>query len=384
MKKVTILGSTGSIGCSTLDVIAGSERDFRVVGLTAGRNIDRLVRQILRFKPEVVAVADRKTAEALARKVKEPDILWGPDGIDTVAAHPSSDVVISSIVGSAGLMPTVSAIRAGKTVGLANKEALVMAGEIVMKEAKKRKARIIPVDSEHSAVFQCLDGRRRQGISRIILTASGGPFLNRTTKDLRRVTASDALRHPNWSMGRKISVDSATLMNKGLEVIEAHWLFGMPPGRIGVLIHPQSIIHSMVEFTDRSCLAQLSLPDMRGPISYALSYPRRMDGPLEPLSLEKVGTLTFLSPDHETFPCLSYAYAALDSGGTVPCVLNAANEIAVHSFLEGRIRFTDIPRVINETVGRHNADSASSLDNVLRADTWARRTSQRIIKELHA
>ena len=381
MKKITVLGSTGSIGCSTLDVIAGSEGDFKVLALTAGRNIDLFAGQIGRFRPEVVAVADRKAAEALARKVKGPDILWGTDGIDAVAAHPASDVVISSIVGSAGLMPTVSAIRAGKTVGLANKEALVMAGEIVMKEAKKRKVRIIPVDSEHSAVFQCLDGRRRQGVNRIILTASGGPFLHRTARDLRRVTARDALRHPNWSMGRKISVDSATLMNKGLEVIEACRLFDMPAEKVSVLIHPQSIVHSLVEFIDRSCLAQLSVPDMRGPISYALSYPERIDDPIPGLELDRVGTLTFHPPDYETFPCLSYAYEALSEGGTMPSVLNAANEVAVHAFLDGRIGFRDMPRVIRETMDGHEVGSVTKLEDVLDADRRARENADKLVKE---
>ncbi len=382
MKKITVLGSTGSIGCSALDVIGRNGDSFRIVGLTAGRNTELLARQIKAFSPAIVAVADRRAADALARKVKGPEILWGPDGIDSVAAHPAADLVISSIVGSAGLMPTISAIRAGKTIGLANKEALVMAGEVVMGEAKKYRARIIPVDSEHSAVFQCLAGCRRRGVNRIILTASGGPFLNRKHKDLKRVKAKDALKHPNWSMGKKITVDSATLMNKGLEVIEAHWLFGMPPDRIGVLIHPQSIVHSMVEFTDRSLLAQMSTPDMRGPISYALSYPRRIETPIASLELDLVGALTFGRPDFETFPCLGYAYDALRAGGTVPGVLNAANEVAVNAFLEGRIGFTDIPVLIKKTVDRHSADSASSLDAVVQADLWARKTARRLIREI--
>ncbi|MDA8079364.1 MAG: 1-deoxy-D-xylulose-5-phosphate reductoisomerase [Nitrospiraceae bacterium] len=382
MKKITVLGSTGSIGCGALDVIGRNRDSFRIVALTAGRNVDLLARQIRAFSPEIVAVADRKTADALAGKVKGPEILWGPDGINAVAAYPAADLVISSIVGSAGLMPTISAIRAGKTIGLANKEALVMAGEVVMAEARKHRARIIPVDSEHSAIFQCLAGCGKTGVSRIILTASGGPFLNRKHKDLKRVTAQDALKHPNWSMGRKITVDSATLMNKGLEVIEAHWLFKMPPDRIGVLIHPQSIVHSMVEFTDRSLLAQMSTPDMRGPISYALSYPKRIETPIACLELDLIGALTFHRPDVDTFPCLAYAYEALRAGGTVPGVLNAANELAVNAFLEGRIGFTDIPEVIRKTIDRHSSDSGSSLDTVTQADLWARKTAQRLIREI--
>lgn len=382
MKKITVLGSTGSIGRSTLDVIARNRDLFRVVALTAGKNIKLFEKQIRAFKPEVVAVADRKTADALSKKVRGMDILAGPEGINKVAGYAGSDFVISSIVGAAGLMPTVAAIEAKKTVGLANKEALVMAGEIVMKAAARKKVRIIPVDSEHSAVFQCIGEHRSDQISRIILTASGGPFVNRTRKDLKHITAHDALQHPNWSMGRKISIDSATLMNKGLEVIEACWLFGMPCESVDVLIHPQSIVHSLVEFRDRSCLAQMSLPDMRGPIAYALSYPQRVKDPIGGLRLDQVGTLTFSQPDHKTFPCLSYAYAAIREGGTMPCVLNAANEVAVNAFLQGRIGFTSIPAVIRKTVDRHDVRPASSLDAVLEADRWARETAEITITRL--
>ncbi len=382
MKKITVLGSTGSIGRSTLDVIDRNRDLFRVVALTAGKNIKLFEKQIRAFKPEVVAVADQKTADALSKKVRGIDILAGPEGIKKVAAHAASDIVISSIVGAAGLMPTVAAIEAGKTVGLANKEALVMAGEIVMKAAKRKRVRIIPVDSEHSAVFQCIGDSRPDQISRIILTASGGPFVNRTRKDLKDITAEDALQHPNWSMGRKISIDSATLMNKGLEVIEACWLFGVPSGSVDVLIHPQSIVHSLVEFRDRTCLAQMSLPDMRGPIAYALSYPQRVKDPIAGLRLDQVGTLTFSQPDHKTFPCLSYAYEAIGEGGTMPCVLNAANEVAVNAFLQGRIGFTRIPAVIRKTVDRHDVRPASSLDAVLAADQWARETAEITITRL--
>src|ERR1700690_740842 len=370
MKRITILGSTGSIGRSTLDVIANNRNDFRVVALSAGRNIKLFEKQIIAFKPEVVAVADEKIADALRRKVKKIEILSGPEGIKKLASYNGSDFVISCIVGSAGLMPTIAAIESKKTVGLANKESLVMAGEIVMKKAKKNRVMIIPVDSEHSAVFQCIGSHNRSEVRKIILTASGGPFVNRTGKELKGITAQEALRHPNWSMGRKISIDSATLMNKGLEVIEARWLFDMSPDDIEVLVHPQSIVHSLVEFKDRSCLAQMSMPDMRGPISYALSYPLRVRNPIPGLKLHEIVTLTFKKPDHKTFPCLSYAYLALREGGTTPSVLNASNEVAVHAFLINRIGFSDIPLIIRKTIDSHVSSPASSLDAVLEADRW--------------
>ncbi len=381
MKRITILGSTGSIGRSTLDVVEKRKEDFKVVALTAGRNIDLLERQIRSFAPEIVAVADVKTADALRRRVNGIEILSGAEGISSVASYHNSDFVISSIVGAAGLVPTIAAIRAGKEIGLANKECLVMAGEIVIAEAKRQGVRIIPVDSEHSAIFQCIEGHRKAGIRKIILTASGGPFFERKKEELDFITAKDALRHPNWSMGRKITIDSATLMNKGLEVIEACRLFDMPAEKVDVLVHPQSIVHSLVEFIDRSCLAQLSMPDMRGPISYALSYPDRIDDPIPGLELDRVGTLTFHPPDHETFPCLSYAYQALSEGGTMPSVLNAANEVAVLAFLDGRIGFHDIPRVIRKTMDGHAVRSVSKLEDVLDADRRAREAADKLIKE---
>lgn len=381
MKRLTILGSTGSIGRSTLDVVANNRESFKVVALAAGRNIDLLESQIKTFSPEIVAVADEGTALALSKRVNGVSVLTGAEGVNSVASYGQSDFVISSIVGSAGLMPTMAAIRAGKTVGLANKEALVMAGEIVMAEAGKRGVKIIPVDSEHSAVFQCIEGHKRTGIRRIILTASGGPFVGRKKKELEDITAKDALKHPNWSMGKKISIDSATLMNKGLEVIEACWLFDMPADKVSVLIHPQSIVHSLVEFIDRSCLAQMSMPDMRGPISYALSYPDRIADPIPPLELDTIGTLTFRMPDSETFPCLSYAYDAIRTGGTMPCVLNASNEEAVNAFLGGRIGFNKISTVIRKTVDSHEARAASSLEDIMDADRWSREKAEIYIKE---
>jgi 1-deoxy-D-xylulose-5-phosphate reductoisomerase len=382
MKRITILGSTGSIGSSTLDVIKQNREEFRVVALTAGRNVELFERQIKTFMPEIAAVADKKTAGILRRRVKGIDILCGEEGINAVASYDKSDFVVSSIVGSAGLVPTMSAIKAGKTVGLANKEALVMAGQLVMAEAKRRKVKIIPVDSEHCAVFQCISGCRRSEIRRVILTASGGPFFNRRREELVHIKAADALRHPNWSMGKKISIDSATLMNKGFEVIEACWLFGLPPEKVDVLIHPQSIVHSMVEFRDRGFLAQMSVPDMRGPIAYALSYPKRLSDPIKGLELDEIGSLTFKKPDTRNFPCLSYAYDAIATGGTMPAVLNAANEAAVNAFLDGGIGFNDIPLVIRKTVDAHSVQKAGALEDVLDADRQARIAARKYIKGL--
>jgi 1-deoxy-D-xylulose-5-phosphate reductoisomerase len=382
MKNIVILGSTGSIGRSTLDVIEKNRERFRVVALSAGNNIDLFERQIKAFSPDVVAVADRDAAYALGKRVQGTEILAGAEGVNCVAAHAAADLVISAIVGSAGLLPTITAIKAGINIGLANKEALVMAGDIVMKEAKLHKVKIIPVDSEHSAVSQCIEGRNRAEIRRIILTASGGPFVNMAKNDLQDIKAKEALKHPNWNMGRKISIDSATLMNKGLEVIEACWLFDMSPEKVDVLVHPQSIVHSLVEFRDRSCLAQMSVPDMRGPISYALSYPERTIEHIAGLELENIGTLTFRKPDNDMFPCLSYAYEAMRTGGTVPAVLNAANEIAVCAFLDDRIGFNDIPAVIRRTVESHTVNPAPVLDDLLEADRCAREKAENYVKEL--
>lgn len=382
MKRIAILGSTGSIGRNTLDVISRNGNDFRVVGLAAGKNFDLLEDQVKAFNPEIVAVADSSAADSLKKRTNGVKILSGADGVQQVASYEHADLVISAIVGSAGLLPTLTAIRSGKTIGLANKEALVMAGEIVIREAKKYGAKIIPVDSEHSAIFQCIYGRSKAEIKRIILTASGGPFVNRSREELKDIKTDDALRHPNWTMGRKISIDSATLMNKGLEVIEACRLFDMPAEKIDVLIHPQSIVHSMVEFMDRSFLAQMSVPDMRGPIAYALSYPDRIKDPIPGLELDKIGTLTFRKPDNENFPCLSYAYDALRAGGTMASVLNAANEIAVQAFLDNKIGFNDIPLVIKKTMEKHSVKQISLVEEALEADSWARDTAKKIIKEL--
>ncbi len=382
MKNIAILGSTGSIGRSTLEVIAQNRDLFSVVALAAGSNIDLLEQQIKTFSPDVVAVTDKDAAHALSKRLKGTEILSGDEGTNHVAAYAKADFVVSAIVGSAGLLPTITAIKAGKTVGIANKEALVMAGDIVMKEAKRNKVKILPVDSEHSAVSQCMEGHKSSEVRRIILTASGGPFVNKMKNDLKNVKAKDALKHPNWNMGRKITIDSATLMNKGLEVIEACWLFGLSPEQVDVLIHPQSIIHSLVEFKDRSCLAQMSIPDMRGPISYALSYPERLPETIPGLELAKIGTLTFSAPDHDMFPCLAYAYEAIKKGGALPAVLNAANEIAVHAFLGDKIGFTDIPDVIRKTVESHTVKPAIELGDLLEADRWAREKAGNYVKEM--
>ena len=387
MKRIAILGSTGSIGRSALDIVSAHRDRFRVTVLTAGSNVALLDKQVESFAPDVVAVADNKAARELKRRIGKKrasllTILSGQDGIADAAAYEDSDFVLSAIVGAAGLIPTLSAVRSGKTIGLANKEALVMAGRILISESKKYRSKIIPVDSEHSAIFQCIAGHRKAVIRSIILTASGGPFAERSPADMVDITPEEALKHPRWKMGKKITIDSATLMNKGFEVIEAHHLFGLPHQSIDVVIHPQSIVHSIVEFKDRSCIAQLSVPDMKGPIAYALTYPQRIDNIIDGLSLHEIGTLTFKKPKKISFPCLSYAYRALEAGGTMPSVLNAANEVAVNAFLKGIIRFTEIPIIIKKTMEEHTVRSDTELHAVIEADQWARKTAERIMKTL--
>jgi 1-deoxy-D-xylulose-5-phosphate reductoisomerase len=387
MKRIAILGSTGSIGRSALDIVSAHRDRFRVTVLTAGSNVALLDKQVESFAPDVVAVADNKAARELKRRIGKKrasllTILSGQDGIADAAAYEDSDFVLSAIVGAAGLIPTLSAVRSGKTIGLANKEALVMAGRILISESKKYRSKIIPVDSEHSAIFQCIEGHRKAAIRSIILTASGGPFAERSPADMVDITPEEALKHPRWKMGKKITIDSATLMNKGFEVIEAHHLFGLPHQSIDVVIHPQSIVHSIVEFKDRSCIAQLSVPDMKGPIAYALTYPQRIDNIIDGLSLHEIGTLTFKKPKKISFPCLSYAYRALEAGGTMPSVLNAANEVAVNAFLKGIIRFTEIPVIIRKTMEEHTVRSDTELHAVIEADQWARKTAERVMKTL--
>ena len=379
MRNLAILGSTGSIGRSTLNVVSQYPDRFKVKALAVRNNVEVLESQVREFSPDVVAVFDESAAARLRGKGLPVEILEGIQGMVDVATLHDVDMVVSAIVGSAGLIPTHEAIKAGKNIALATKEALVMAGHIVMAEASKRGVSIIPVDSEHSAVFQCLEGRRMVDVDKIVLTASGGPFLRRSAKDLSSVSPAEALKHPNWSMGKKITIDSATLMNKGLEVIEAYWLFNVPVDKIGVILHPQSIIHSMVRFIDGSVIAQMSIPDMKGPISYALSYPERLGNILPSLDLAAIKELTFEEPDDSKYPSLALTYGALRAGGTMPCVLNAANEIAVDAFLEGRIPFTDIACVVSDTMNMHNVIKGETIEEVIGASDWAKQKAKEII-----
>ena len=379
MKRIVILGSTGSIGRNALWVAERFPDRFQVVGLGAGKNIELLAEQAQRFRPRAVAVLTAELAGDLSRRVPPgTEVVAGLSGYQQVAALPESELVLSAMVGAAGLMPTLAALRAGKDVALANKETLVMAGDLVTTEVRRRQVLLLPVDSEHSAIFQALTGHRRQDLKRIVLTASGGPFLRARLEELQRVTPAQALAHPNWRMGPKVTIDSATLMNKGLEVIEARWLFGLDLSQIGVAVHPQSIVHSLVEYVDGSVIAQLGIPDMRVPIAYALSYPERLPLDLPPLDLLAVQTLTFLEPDRARFPCLGLAFAALEAGGTMPAVLNAANEVAVEAFLLGRIPFLAIGDVVKEAMERHRSSAAVEVEVILTADRWAREEARRI------
>ncbi len=385
MKKITLLGSTGSIGVSALKVIQGYPERYRVVALSAGKNIDLLLRQIQEFQPEAVSVLNESLAERLQTRLGRgpaPDIFFGQDGYQRIAAMEGANTVISAMTGAAGLLPTFEAIKSGKNIALANKETMVMAGGLVMGEAKKRGVSILPVDSEHSAVLQSLQGHSKEDLKRIILTASGGPFRNLSLEKMRKATAAQALDHPNWSMGAKITIDSATLMNKGLEVIEAQWLFDLPIEKIGILVHPQSIVHSMAEFKDGSIIAQLGVPDMTIPIAYALSYPHHLQNHLPPLDLLTAGDLQFRNPDMSRFPCLGLALQAAKIGGTMPAVLNGANEIAVEAFLKGHIGFLDIAAIIEKTMEVHSAAPVNAIEAVLEADAWARRKTREHIKNL--
>ncbi len=381
MKKISILGSTGSIGQSTLSVVSQFPDRFKIVALAAGNNIALLEKQVRYFKPTVVAVAGEKSAELLKARCKDlkVSIFSGVEGMVRVAATDDADITVSAIVGTAGLVPTMAAIRAGKNIALANKEVLVTAGELVMAESRSRGVGIFPVDSEHSAIFQCLQAGANNDIRKLIITASGGPFRAISKKDLKKVTLAQALKHPNWSMGRKITIDSATLMNKGLEVIEARWLFNIHQDKIEVVVHPQSIVHSMVEYRDGAVVAQLGMPDMRGPIAYALSYPERLADVSPALDLAKIGTLTFEEPDTDRFPCLAYAFEALKTGGTMPAVVSAANEVAVKYFLDEKIEYGAIAGVINAAMEAHTPTSIKTIEDALVADLWAREEAERII-----
>jgi 1-deoxy-D-xylulose-5-phosphate reductoisomerase len=381
MKNITILGSTGSIGVSTLEVVSAHPDRFRVVALTAGNNLALLKRQIETFRPLMVSVLNAKLAHELDRNLSDykPEIHHGVEGLIAAATVAEAHMVVAAIVGAAGLVPTAAAIRAGKDVALANKETLVTAGRIIMDLVRDRGVRLYPVDSEHSAVFQSLEGQSRKDVLRIILTASGGPFLNLPLDQLSRVSIDDALNHPNWSMGRKITIDSATMMNKGLEVIEARWLFDTPAERIDVNIHPQSIIHSMVEYVDGCVMAQLGVPDMKAPIAYALTYPERVPTGVNPLDLTALSGLTFFKPDYRRFPALKLAYDALAAGESMPAVMNAANEVAVEAFLSGAIRFNDIATTIAKTMDAHGSRSLSTIEEVLTTDRWAREKARELV-----
>ena len=384
MKKIALLGSTGSIGVNTLDVIGKNPDRFQVCALAAGGNVELLVQQIRKFKPRVVSIFEASKARILREAVagEDVEIFAGEEGAVNVATLPEVDLVVSGIVGSAGLVPTLEAIRAGKDIALANKETLVVAGELVLKTAAGR-VKIIPVDSEHSAIFQALNGENRDRIRKIVLTGSGGPFRTFSRDQMDHVTVAQALNHPNWKMGNKITIDSATMMNKGLEYIEAKWLFG-PDLTVEIVVHAQSVIHSMIEFVDTSIIAQLGIPDMRVPIAYALSYPDRIETSFLPsLNLAKLGTMTFEEPDFEKFPCLQLAHDAMMIGQTAPAVLNAANEVAVRALLDELIPFKQIPEIIRLAMQRHEPRPVNCLEDVLVADQWARREAKKLITVIH-
>lgn len=385
MKRISLLGSTGSIGTNVLKIMESFTDRFTIVGLAAGKNVDLLAKQIIRFRPIMVSVAKQELVPRL-RSLLPPshkvEILNGVEGCTAVAILEEADLTVCAIEGSQGLIPTYSAIKAGKDIALASKEVLILAGELIMRELRKNKRFVLPIDSEHSAIFQAICGHEKGDIKKIILTASGGPFLYRPLDVLKYITPKEALKHPNWKMGKKVSIDSASLMNKGLEAIEAHWLFGIPMERIEIVIHPQSIIHSMVEYVDGSVIAQLSTPDMRIPIAYALSYPQRLEVKVPPLDLVKMGQLTFLKPDHKKFPCIRLAYKAMDEGGTMPAVLNAANEVAVNCFLKQRIRFTEIPYVIKKTMNSHRAVPVRDIEEIQDAAHWARLKAEALVNKM--
>lgn len=374
MKRLAILGSTGSIGAHTLDVVASHPDQFEVTALAAGNNVDLLEQQVRLFHPRFVAVAGEAAGHTLARRLAAAgvEVAWGIEGLSRAGADTGADMVVSAIVGGAGLVPTMAALRAGKTLALANKETLVMAGELVTAEARARGIRILPVDSEHSAIFQCLENGDTSQVRRIVLTASGGPFRTLPLEAFAAITPEDALRHPTWAMGKKITIDSATLVNKGLEVIEAQWLFGLPVDQVDVIVHPQSVVHSLVEYVDGSVLAQLGVPDMRLPIQYALTYPGRCVCPAARLALEDLSALTFEAVDRRKFPCLDLAYEAARGGGSWPAVLNAANEVAVQWFLDRRIGFDEIPTIIRKALDAHPHRAIQSVEDVLEVDRQVR------------
>jgi 1-deoxy-D-xylulose-5-phosphate reductoisomerase len=379
MTRLALLGSTGSIGTQTLDVVASLGPDYEVVALAAGRNIELLAQQVVRWRPKLVACADAAGAERLRGLIGDgPRIVWGEAGLVEAAVFDQADLVVAAVTGALGLRPLAAALEAGKRVAPANKEPLVVAGSILMRLARQAGQPLVPIDSEHSAIYQCLRGEKVESVRRLVLTASGGPFRGRRREELVGVTADQALAHPTWKMGRKITVDSATMMNKGLEVIEAQWLFGLPVEQVEVVLHPQSIVHSMVEFTDGSVLAQMDNPDMRTPIQFALTYPERVVSPRRRLDLTQVGGLTFEPVDAETFRCLGLAYEAARAGGTLPGVMNAANEVAVERFLDGALDFLGIAALVETVMGRHAIVAEPSLDELFEADAWARRVAREV------
>jgi 1-deoxy-D-xylulose-5-phosphate reductoisomerase len=388
MKGISILGSTGSVGVTTLDVVSRFPDRFRVVAMAAGQNLDLLVDQVKRFKPELVSVASSELARDLKARLgaEKVEIAYGMDGAIGVATHPDARFVMSAIVGAVGLRPTLAAAKAGKDVGFANKETLVVAGEVMTRAVRDSGSTLLPVDSEHNAIFQCLEGRQRANVKRIILTASGGPFLKLPLERFATVSIAEALKHPTWRMGAKITIDSASLMNKGLEVIEARWLFDLSAEQISVVIHPQSVVHSMVEMIDGSVIAELAIPDMAIPVAYALAYPDRLPMThLKPLSLADCGALTFERPDLDRFPCLRLAYEALKAAGTMPCALNAANEVMVAAFLAGEAQFLDIARNIETVMTRHSNRPARTLEDLIETDGWARAQARDLIgRHTHA
>jgi 1-deoxy-D-xylulose-5-phosphate reductoisomerase len=385
MKKIAILGSTGSIGVNALRVIQTNPDKYQVTALAAGKNIGLLCEQIKRFRPLAVAVKEETAAIELKAQMTQssmPEVFFGTDGFIRLATMTDVDTLISAMAGSAGLLPTYSGIKAGKDIALANKETMVMAGPLVMAEARKRGVSILPIDSEHSAILQSLQGHPREDVRRVILTASGGPFRELSLEEMSKVTPEQALNHPNWDMGPKVSIDSSTMMNKGLEAIEAKWLFDLKMNQIGILIHAQSVVHSMVEYRDGSIICQMGVPDMIIPISFALSFPHHLKTHIPPLELEKVGVLNFKKPDMKRFKCLHLALKAADIGGSMPAVLNGANEIAVESFLKGSIGFLDIPDLIEKTMASHKHHPIDSIETVMAVDRWARDTARSKLEKM--
>ncbi len=383
MKMISLLGSTGSIGVNTLDVVRQNRNRFSVAAMAAGNNVELFAQQVKEFKPSLISVFNLSKVSALKELLQGEDveILCGEEGSLKVATHPESSLVVSAIVGSAGLVPSLAAIQSGKDLALANKETLVIAGELVLRETSG-KVNLIPIDSEHSAILQALNGEKKELIKKIVLTGSGGPFRTFTKEQMRNVTVNEALNHPNWKMGAKITIDSAPMMNKGLEYIEAKWLFGLDTS-VEIIVHPQSIIHSMIEFVDTSIIAQLGIPDMRVPITYALTYPDRIECKLPSLDLAAIKQLTFEEPDYEKFPCIKLAQESLEAGHSMPAVLNAANEVAVQAFLDEKIPFKDISEIIGMAMNNHKSHNIDSLEDVLLADRWARKEVTKLITVMH-